>query len=142
MHCGRVSPLSTRPSFETLATLFEGSGPSGAERAYRRALEKLTLELARLGVIHCVRFLQKSVRRAGKEITAATYEYLADHDGDWGTIRFDFAAHTAEVVAFSKRDTEEHPTWAVEDAVIGAVWESEKAGLVRSGFLAVEREHF
>ena len=67
MHCGRVSPLSTRPSFETLATLFEGSGPSGAERAYKKALEKLAIELARLGVIHCVRFRQKSVQRRKRD---------------------------------------------------------------------------
>ena len=99
------------------------------------------MELVKAGQLHCVKFRRKSIQRAGKEITAAIYEYLADHDGDWGTILFDFAAHTAEVVAFSKRDTEEHPTWAVEDAVINSVWESEKAGLVKSGFLAVEREH-
>lgn len=31
MRCGRVSPMSGRSSFEELATLFEGSGTSGAE---------------------------------------------------------------------------------------------------------------
>ena len=42
MRCGRVSPMSSRSSFEELATLFEGSGTSCAERAYRKALDKLT----------------------------------------------------------------------------------------------------
>ena len=32
--------------------------------------------------------------------------------------RFDFVKHEAEVTEFSKRDTDSHPTWAVEDAVI------------------------
>ena len=42
MTCGRASPLSQRKSFEELAVMFEGSITSGAERAYRRAVEKLT----------------------------------------------------------------------------------------------------
>jgi len=71
-----------------------------------------------LGALHCVRFRQKNVSRENKKVTAATYEYLADHDGDWGTIQFDFVKHEAEVTEFSKRDTDPHPTWAVEDAVI------------------------
>lgn len=43
MTCGRVSPLSQRKTFEELAVMFEGSSASGAERAYRRAVEKLTV---------------------------------------------------------------------------------------------------
>ena len=39
MTCGRVSPTSTRLTFEELAVLFEGSTASGAERAYRKAVE-------------------------------------------------------------------------------------------------------
>ena len=42
MTCGRVSPISTRLTFEELAVLFEGSTASGAERAYRKAVEHLT----------------------------------------------------------------------------------------------------
>ena len=41
MTCGRVSPISTRLTFEELAILFEGSTASGAERAYRKAVEHL-----------------------------------------------------------------------------------------------------
>ena len=40
MTCGRVSPLSERKTFEELAVMFEGSTASGAERAYRRAVER------------------------------------------------------------------------------------------------------
>ena len=41
--------MSTQTSFETLAALFECSGASGEERAYKRAVEKLTLQLVELG---------------------------------------------------------------------------------------------
>ena len=47
MTCGRVSPLGERTSFEDLAIEFEASSPRTAERAYRRAVEKLTSSAAR-----------------------------------------------------------------------------------------------
>ena len=53
MTCGRVSPLSTRSTFEELAVLFEGSSASGAERAYARALDRLTHNLVEDGAL-CV----------------------------------------------------------------------------------------
>ena len=45
MTCGRVSPLSTQSTFEDLAVDFEGTTASGAERFYRRTLDKLRLKL-------------------------------------------------------------------------------------------------
>ena len=42
MTCGRVGSWKDRPTFEELAVMFEGSTASGAERAYRRAVDKLT----------------------------------------------------------------------------------------------------
>ena len=89
MACGRVSDISTRASFETLAALFEGSRASGAERAYKRAVENLILELVRLGQLHCVRLKQISTHREGKKITAAIYAYQVDNDGAWSKIQFD-----------------------------------------------------
>ena len=44
-----------------------------------------------------------------KEITVVICKYLADHDGDQGTIQFDLVVHTMEVVDFLKWDPEEHP---------------------------------
>ena len=52
--CGRVSPLSTQSTFEDLAVDFEGTTASGAERFYRRTLDKLRLKLLESGVIHTV----------------------------------------------------------------------------------------
>ena len=67
MRCGRVSDMKTQVSFEKLAELFEGSGASGAERAYKRAVENLILELVKLGQLHCVRLKQTSAQREGKK---------------------------------------------------------------------------
>ena len=105
MTCGRVSPSSERKSFEELAVMFEGSTASGAERAYRRAVEKLTALLAEAGALHAVRLRRKSVKRTKKKIAAAVYEYQADCDGEWGEIQFDFVSGTAEIVRLAEWDT-------------------------------------
>ena len=103
--CGRVSPISERKSFEELAVMFEGSTASGAERAYRRAVEKLTALLVEAGALHAVRLKQKSVKRIKKKIATAVYEYQADCDGEWGEIQFDFVSGTAEIVRLAEWDT-------------------------------------
>lgn len=58
--------MSSRSSFEELATLFEGSGTSGAERAYRKALDKLTTILVEEGILHAVRLKRKNITRKKK----------------------------------------------------------------------------
>ena len=105
MTCGRVSPISERKSFEELAVMFESSTASGAERAYRRAVEKLTVLLVEAGALHAIRLKQKSVKRIKKKIAAAVYEYQADCDGEWGEIQFDFVSGTAEIVRLAEWDT-------------------------------------
>ena len=105
MTCGRVSPLSERKTFEELAVMFEGSSASGAERAYRRAVEKLTVLLVEAGALHAVRLKRKSIKRAKKKIAAAIYEYQADCDGEWGEIQFDFENGTAEILRLADWDT-------------------------------------
>ncbi len=105
MTCGRVSSLSERKTFEELAVMFEGSSDSGAERAYRKAVEKLTLLLVEAGALHAVRLMRKSVKRIKKKIAAAVYEYQADCDGEWGEIQFDFVSGTAEIIRLAEWDT-------------------------------------
>ena len=66
MTCGRVSPISTRLTFEELAVLFEGSTASGAERAYRKAVDHLACLLTEAGVLHMMvpsRVMRKFVCR-------------------------------------------------------------------------------
>lgn len=104
MRCGRVSPMSSRSSFEELATLFEGSGTSGAERAYRKALDKLTTILVKEGILHAVRLKRKNITRKKKEIATAIYLYQVDYDGEWGEIYFDFVNRTTEIRKLAEWD--------------------------------------
>ena len=67
MTCGRVSPLSTQSTFEDLAVDFEGTTASGAERFYRRTLDKLRLKLLESGVIHTVTLKQTERRKRNKK---------------------------------------------------------------------------
>ena len=40
-----------------------------------------------------------------QKIAAAVYLYQVDNGGEWGEIRFDFAAGTAEIVRLAEWDT-------------------------------------
>ena len=119
MCCGRVSDMKTQVSFEKLDEEFEGSGTSGAEKAYKRAVENLMLELVKLGQLHCVRLKQISVQRKGKKITAACYTYQVDNGGEWGEIQFDLEKGTAWVETFAENDPCD--TWEITDAAIHAI---------------------
>ena len=134
MTCGRVSPLSERKSFEELAVMFEGSTASGAERAYRRIVEKLTLLLVEDGALHAVRLKRKSVKRKKKKIAAAVYEYQADCDGEWGEIQFDFVNGTAEIVRLAEWDTMVSKMFAKE--VIRHFMDPTQEKLVKGEFLS------
>lgn len=104
MTCGRVSDWRKRVGFEDLAVLFEGSGASGAERAYQRALEKMMKHLAGHGVFHVLQLRLISQEKKNKKIAAAVYSYWADYDGDWGEIRFDFLKNEAEIIKLADGD--------------------------------------
>ncbi|WP_343264618.1 hypothetical protein [Ligaoa zhengdingensis] len=67
MTCGHVSPLSTQPTFEDLAVDFEGTTASGAERFYRRTLDKLRLNLLESGLIHTVTLKQTKRQKKNKK---------------------------------------------------------------------------
>ena len=96
MTCGRVAPLSERASFEDLAIEFEASSPRTAERSYRRAVEKLTLNLVELGELHAVRI---------ERIAPGVYRYQADNDGEWGEFTLDPATGEQKISALAELDT-------------------------------------
>ena len=96
MTCVRVSPLSERASFEDLAIEFEASSPRTSERAYRRAVEKLTLNLVGLGVLHAVRI---------ERTAPGTYRYQADNDGDWGEFTLDAETGELQIISLAELDT-------------------------------------
>ena len=67
MTCGRVSPLYAQSTFEDLAVDFEGTTASGAERFYRRTLDKLRLKLLESGLVHTVTLKQTEYRKRNKK---------------------------------------------------------------------------
>ena len=106
MTCGRVGSWEERPTFEDLAVMFEGTTSSGAERAYKEALDKLTGHLVDAGVLGVV---ELKLTEKTKKIAATAYEYKAVHryvsdDDEWGEIRFDFSAGAAEIVKLADGD--------------------------------------
>ena len=78
MNCGRVMPWNERYSFEQLATAYEYSTTSGAERAYKK--------------IATASYEYKAVHR------------YANDDDEWGEIRFDFSAGTSQIVKLADGD--------------------------------------
>ena len=96
MTCGRVAPLSKRASFEDLAIEFESSSPRTAERAYRRAVERLTLNLVELGELHTVRI---------ECVVPGIYRYQADNDGEWGEFMLDPATGELQTTVLAELDT-------------------------------------
>ena len=95
MTCGRVAPLSESASFEDLAIEFESSSPRTAERAYRRAVENLTLNLVELGELHAVRI---------ERVASGTYRYQADNDGEWGEFTLAPATGELHITALAELD--------------------------------------
>ena len=104
MTCGRVGSWKNRPTFEELAVMFEDSTASSAERAYRKAVDKLTELLVAEGALSAVRLKQKSKTKRKKKIATAIYEYQADCNGEWGKISFDFENGTAEIIRLADWD--------------------------------------
>ena len=72
------------------------------ERTY---MDKLTRHLVAEGELHAVELRLKSQKKRGRKITAAVYEYLADCDGAWGELRYDFKGGTAEIILLAEWDT-------------------------------------
>ena len=75
------------------------------ERAYAKAEDNLTRKLVAADELHAVELRLKSQRKRGRKITAAVYEYLADCDGAWGELHYDFKGNTAEIILLAEWDT-------------------------------------
>ena len=106
MTCGRVGSWDERASFEKIATDYEYTTTGGAEKAYKKIVDKLTAHLVDAGVLGVVEL--KQIER-NKKIAVAAYEYKAVHryandDDERGEIRFDFSAGTAEIVKIADGD--------------------------------------
>lgn len=76
MTCGRVSSWEERPTFEDLAVMFEGSTASGAERAYKKALDKLTGHLVDAGVLGVVELKLIEKNKKSPPLHTSTKRYI------------------------------------------------------------------
>ena len=99
-------PWDERYSFEQLAAAYEYSTTSGAERAYKKIVDKLTGLLVDAGVLGVV---ELKLTDKNKKIAAAAYEYKAVHryandDDEWGEICFDFSDGIAQIVKLADGD--------------------------------------
>ena len=82
--------------------MFEGSTASGAERAYKKAVQKLTQLLIEDGLFHTIVLKRKRQKKRKEKIAAATYLYQADSDGEWGEIQVDFENKTAQIIRLAE----------------------------------------
>lgn len=106
MNCGRVMPWDERYSFERIATAYEYSTTSGAEKAYKKTVDKLTRYLVEAGVLGVA---ELKLTEKNKKIATVAYRYKAVHryandDDEWGEIRFDFSAGAAQIVKLADGD--------------------------------------
>ena len=105
MTCGRVGSWKGRPTFEELAVMFEGSTASGAERAYRKAVDRLTELLVAEGAIHAVRLKQKSKNQAQKENCRRNLRIPGRLRRRMGRDFLGFENGTAEIIRLADWDT-------------------------------------
>lgn len=76
MTCGRIGSWEERPTFEDLAVMFEGSTASGAERAYKKALAKLTGHLVDAGVLGVVELKLTEKNKKSLSLYTITKQYI------------------------------------------------------------------
>ena len=76
MTCGCVGSWEERPTFEDLAVMFEGSTASGAERAYKKALNKLTEHLVDAGVLGVVELKLTDKNKKSPPLHTGTEQYI------------------------------------------------------------------
>lgn len=83
------------------------------EKRFTAAEDMLTKRLVSEGELHAVELRLKHGRRPGKKAAAEVYEYIADYDGTWGELRFNFAKGVAEIVSLAGNDTVKSREFAV-----------------------------
>ena len=106
MTCGRVKPWSERASFEKMATDYEYSTTGGAEKAYKKTVDKLTGHLVDAGVLGVV---ELKLIEKHKKLLGVIYEYRAVHrfanENDCaGQIKISFREMDGEILSLADGD--------------------------------------
>lgn len=103
--CGGVRPMKDRYSYREIARLIGAGTEKAGEKAYHKAVQHLTEQLAQDNAIRVVDFELVHTEKEQKKIATAIYRYLADCDGEWGEIRFDFTKNVATILHLADWDT-------------------------------------
>lgn len=106
MTCGRVDSWEERASFEKMATDYEYSTTGGAEKAYKKAVDKLTRLLVDADVLGVV---ELKLIEKHKKILGVIYEYKAVHrfsneDDCAGQIKISFREMDGEILSLADGD--------------------------------------
>ena len=106
MTCGRVGSWEERASFEKMATTYEYSTTGGAEKAYKKAVDKLTRLLVDADVLGVV---ELKLIEKHKKILGVIYEYKAVHrfsneDDCAGQIKISFREMNGEILSLAEGD--------------------------------------
>lgn len=106
MTCGRVGSWDERASFEKMATAYEYSTTGGAEKAYKKAVDKLTGHLIDAGVLGVV---ELKLIEKHKKILGVVYEYKAVHrfsneDDCAGQLKISFREMSGEILSLADGD--------------------------------------
>jgi len=106
MTCGRVGAWDERYSFERLATAYEYSSTGGAEKAYKKIVDKLTGHLVDAGVLGVV---ELKLIEKHRKILGVIYEYKAVHrfsndDDCTGQIKISFREMDGEILSLADGD--------------------------------------
>lgn len=91
--------MQERSLFEELTTDHEYSTTSGAERAYKRAVKKLTDYLPDTGAIGIAELKQVSVKKKQQIVTCkymTIHRYTNEYNCTW-TIQIDFQNRTSKI---------------------------------------------
>jgi hypothetical protein len=137
IYCGGVRPMKERYSYREIARLIRAGTEKAGEKAYHTAVQHLREQLAQDDVIRVVDFELVSTEKVKKKIAAATYRYLADCDGEWGEIRFDFIKNKATILQLADWDTSRSHLYAKK--VIGQILPIHGTHLPKKEQIAFER---
>ena len=96
-------PRPSKRKFEQLATTYEYSSTSGAERTYKKIVDRLTGLLVDAGVLGVVELKLTDKNKKSPPLHTSTKQYANDDD-EWGEIRFDFSAGTAQIAKLADGD--------------------------------------
>ena len=102
--CGGVMPMKEQYSYREISLLNGTTTDKAGELAYHAAVDLLAKQLIEDEVFRIVDLVLKEPKRPKKKNAAATYQYQADCDGEWGEIYIDFENKRVKILQLADWD--------------------------------------